>query len=78
MKTIIPLLAVMFLAGCGNNSTTQSSATNSVSSEPPADTNNMSATNSINNINNTPPVEMTNAPAITNGVDTNLPAMTNQ
>jgi hypothetical protein len=75
MKTIIPLLTIMFLAGCGNNSTNQSSATNSMSSEPSADTNNLSTTNIVNN---TPSVEMTNAPTITNGIDTNLPAMTNQ
>jgi len=69
MKTIISLLAVMFLVGCGNNSMNQSNSTNSVSGEPPS-TNDM--------MNNNPTVEMTNAPAITNSIGTNLPATTNQ
>ena len=77
MKTIIPLLAVTFLAGCGNNSMDQSGTTNSVSSEPPANSG-LTNNSSTNMVGNTPSVEMTNAPTITNGVDTNLPAMTNQ
>jgi uncharacterized lipoprotein YajG len=68
MKTIIPLLAIMFMAGCGNNSMNQSGSTNSPSSEPPASSNNT----------NSPSVEMTNAPAITNNTGTNIPATTNQ
>jgi hypothetical protein len=36
MKTIIPILAMMFLVGCRNNSTNQSNSTNSASSDPPA------------------------------------------
>jgi hypothetical protein len=68
MKTIIPLLAMMFMVGCGNNSMNQSSSTNSASSEPPVGSSNT----------NSPSVEMTNAPAITNSAGTNLPATTNQ
>src|SRR6267142_1665119 len=49
MKTIIPLLAMMFLVGCGNNSMNQSSPTNSAASEPPAGSNNNT---------NSPAVEM--------------------
>jgi hypothetical protein len=68
MKTIIPLLAMMFMVGCGNNSTNQSGSANSSSSEPPASSSNT----------NSPSVEMTNAPAITNNTETNFPATTNQ
>ena len=68
MKIIIPIVALMFLAGCGNNSTDQSNSTNSASGNLPGGS---SDTHS-------PAVEMTNAPAITNGMGTNIPAMTNQ
>ena len=68
MKSIILLSAMIFLAGCGNSSMDQSNATNSPSSEPPA--------GAINT--NSPSYEMTNAPAITNSADTNLPATTNR
>jgi uncharacterized lipoprotein YajG len=77
MKIIIPLLAVMLLAGCENNSTDQSSATNSVSGEPSAGSG-LTNNSSTNMVDNAPSVEMTNAPEITNGIDTNVPAMTNQ
>jgi hypothetical protein len=77
MKIIIPLLAVMFLAGCGNNSTDQSGATNSVAGEPPSGSS-FTNNSSTNMVDNAPSAEMTNAPAITNGIDTNVPAMTNQ
>src|SRR5260221_9522349 len=88
MKTIIPLLAVMFLVGCGNNnSTNQSSSTNSASSEPPAssgsasmaNTNSSMASPSTNDVmTNSPAGEMTNAPAVINEAATNTPATTNQ
>jgi hypothetical protein len=81
MKAIIPLLALLFLVGCGNNnSTDQSSSTNSVSSEPAAssiNTNNSPVTNDIIN-NNAPAPQMTNTLGITNEASTNLPATTNQ
>ena len=70
MKAIIPILAVMFLAGCGNNSMNQSSSTNSAASEPPA--------SSISSNNIPSATDMTNIPAITNDAGTNLPATTNQ
>src|SRR5882724_6763668 len=93
MKTIIPLLAVMFLVGCGNNnSTNQSNSTNSASSEPPAssgsasmaNTNTMANNNSPSSpstndvMNNSPAGEMTNAPAVISETATNPPATTNQ
>jgi hypothetical protein len=68
MKTIIPLLTMMFLVGCGSNSMDQSSSTNSSASEPPANSGNT----------NSPSLETTNAPAITNSADANPPATTNQ
>jgi hypothetical protein len=80
MKTIIPILAMMFLVGCGNNSMNQPGSTNSASSQPQtgsSNTNNPS-TNNDNIVNNSPPAQMTNAPAITNSAGTNLPASTNQ
>jgi hypothetical protein len=80
MKTIIPILAMMFLVGCGNNSMNQSNPTNSASSQPPAGSSitNNPPTNNNNIVNNSPPAQVTNAPAITNNAGTNLPASTNQ
>jgi hypothetical protein len=63
MKTLKRLLAsaavgaVMFLVGCGNNSSNQSNSTNSASGVPPS-TNGM--------MNNNPAVGMTNSLATTN------------
>jgi uncharacterized lipoprotein YajG len=60
MKTMIPLLAMIFLAGCGNNSTNQSSSTNNdntVNNSPPVQ------------VTNTPAITNdagTNLPATTN------------
>jgi hypothetical protein len=77
MKKIIPILAAMFLVGCGNNSMNQSSSTNSASGAPSASSDiNSPPTNNMNN--NGATVQMTNTPAITNDVSTNLPATTNQ
>jgi uncharacterized lipoprotein YajG len=78
MKTIIPILAMMFLAGCGNNSTNQPNSTNSMSSEPPVISGNTNSPSTNDMMNNNPAAGMTNAPAITNGAGTNLPATTNQ
>ena len=66
MKTIIPILAMMLLAGCGQNSTDQSNSTNSTASAPPAISDNTN--------NNMPVNGMTNAPV----VSTNQPTTTNQ
>jgi hypothetical protein len=77
MKTIMPLLAMMFMVGCGNNSMNQSGSTNS-SSEPPASSGNTNSPSTNDMINNGPGIEMTNVPAITNDASTNLPATTNQ
>jgi uncharacterized lipoprotein YajG len=78
MKTIIPLLAMMFLAGCGNKSTEPSSSTDSTPVVPPVSLNftNSSPTNEM--VHRNPAVEMTNAPVITNDMGTNIPAATNQ
>jgi uncharacterized lipoprotein YajG len=77
-KTIIPLLAMMFLVGCGNNSSNQSNSTNSASGEPPAGSINTNSPSTNEMINNIPAAGMTNVPAITNGAGTNLPVTTNQ
>ena len=58
--------AVLVLAGCGNNSTDQSNATNSATGAQP------SIQNTIN-----PVVVMTDAPVISNDAGTNLPTATN-
>jgi hypothetical protein len=78
MITIIPLLAMTFLAGCGNNSMNQSNATNSASGVPPAGSANTNSPSTNGAMNNMPAAEMTNAPAMTNGAGTNLPATTNK
>ena len=86
MKMIIPILAVVFLAGCGNNSTEEQSnstnapATNAESASPSSSGGmNMTPTNDNNETINKPAVgALTNPPAITNETSTNNPATTNQ
>jgi len=64
MKKIIPLIALVFLAGCGNNSTeNQSSPANPPTSESPSGSGNAGASNS------SPATEtVTNSPATNAGV----------
>jgi hypothetical protein len=79
MKTIIPLLSLMFLVGCGkNNSMDQSSSTNSTSAEPPVSSinTNSPATNDV--VNTSPAIQTTNVSVMTNATGTNIPATTNQ
>ncbi len=66
MKKIIPLIALMFLAGCGNNSTeNQSSPANPPTSEQPSGSGPTGASNS------SPATEtVTNSPATNSGVMT--------
>jgi len=78
MKTIIPILAMMFLVGCGNNAKDQSSSTNSTSVEPPVSLNITNSPSANDAVNRSPAVEMTNAPVIPNNTVTNIPAPTNQ
>lgn len=76
--TIIPLLATMFLAGCGKNSMNQSNSTNSASGEPSASSGNTNSPSTNDTTNNNPAAVMTNTPAINNVAGTNLPVTTNQ
>gem|GEM_PF-6580401 len=69
---------MMFLVGCGNNAMNQSNSTNSASGEPPVSSSNTNSPSTNDMVNNSPSVEMTNTPAITNGMGTNVPATTNQ
>ena len=64
MKKIIPLIALMFLAGCGNKSTeNQSSPANPPTSEQP------SSPGTTGGSNNSPAMEtVTNNPATNSGV----------
>jgi PBP1b-binding outer membrane lipoprotein LpoB len=79
IKIVIPVLTMMFLAGCGNHPAgDQSNSTNA-----PA-TNTQSASQPGSGNTNTPPDtkdEIVNNPAsgtMTNGISTNNPATTNQ
>jgi uncharacterized lipoprotein YajG len=67
MKMILPILALAFLVGCGNNS-------NSTSNPPSGsyDTNNATTNSMVNN--NTPAI----SDSMTNSSTTNIPATTNQ
>ncbi|MGA9778432.1 MAG: hypothetical protein WBS33_09205 [Verrucomicrobiia bacterium] len=74
MKKIIPLIALMLLAGCGNNSTeNQSSPANPPTSEQP------SGSGSTGTSNSSPAAEtVTNGPATNSGgMVTNGSASTN-
>jgi len=76
VKKFIPLIAVMFLAGCGNNSTeNQSAPANPTTSEQsPA-----SGATSVESNTNSSIGTVTNSPATnSNAMDTNSPAGTNQ
>ena len=81
MKKIIPLIALMFLAGCGNNSTdNQSGSANPPTSEPApgsADTNAPAVSGASNS---SPGNEMVTNSNTTNSsmLDTNGTAGTNQ
>jgi hypothetical protein len=81
MKKIIPLIALMFLAGCGNNSTeNQSGSANPPTSEPvpgATDTN----TPAMSGASNSAPANETAPGGTTTNsgmMDTNIPAGTNQ
>jgi uncharacterized lipoprotein YajG len=64
MKKIIPLVALMFLAGCGNKSTeNQSSPANPPASEQPSNSGESPATNS-----NPAQETVTNSPATNSGL----------
>jgi len=81
MKKIIPLMALMFLAGCGNNSTeNQSGSANPPASEQapnPAETNLPAAGAASGNGSSSETA--TNHPAANTGTTTtNAPAGTNQ
>lgn len=78
MKMIIPAFAMMFLAGCGQNSMDESNSTNSESGGPPVNSQNTNGLSTNDTIKNNSAAEMTHAPAITNDTSTNLPATTNQ
>ena len=81
MKKIIPLIAVMFLAGCGNNSTeNQSGPVNPPTSEQPSNSGDTNSSGTSEGITNSPSIETTtNSPATnSNAMPTNAPAGTNQ
>lgn len=68
MKRIIPLIALLFLAGCGNNSTNtenQSTPANPPASEQPPNPGTSGTTN-----NNPAPGTVTNSPATNSGMTT--------
>lgn len=81
MKKIIPLMGLMFLAGCGNHSTeNQSGSANPAASEPAPGAVDTNASAASGASNSSPGNEMVTNSTTTNSsmMDTNGPAGTNQ
>ena len=81
MKKIIPLIALMFLAGCGNNSTeNQSGSANPAASEPAPGSTDTNAPAASGATNSSPDNEMATNSITTNSsiMGTNATAGTNQ
>jgi uncharacterized lipoprotein YajG len=81
MKKIIPLFAVVFLAGCGNNSTeNQSVPANPPTSEQSPSSGDTNSSGTGGESNHSPSMEtVTNSLATnSNAMDTNSPTVTNQ
>jgi uncharacterized lipoprotein YajG len=81
MKKIIPLIAIMLLAGCGNNSTeNQSGPANPPTSGQSPNSGDTSSSGTSGESNNSPSIgTVTNSPATnSNAMDTNGPTGTNQ
>ena len=81
MKRIIPLMAIMLLAGCRNNSTeNQSGSVSPPAGEQPSNSAETSLAGTNGASNNSPSIETTtnNSATNSNAMDTNAPAGTNQ